>query len=87
MLTKTDTNMMVGIILKKKINELPGPNNGDSKLEFTNGPKTKSAPLLEKSSILVMKCPMCANMVCPNGIFKMNIANSACINKPVNTNL
>ena len=47
--------MMVGIILKKNINELPGPNKGDNKFEFTKGPNTKSAPLLEKSKIFVIK--------------------------------
>ena len=47
--------MMVGIILKKKINVLLTPKSGANNWEFTNGPKTKSAPLFEKSKILVIK--------------------------------
>ncbi len=50
---------MVGMILKKNMNALLIPNTGASILEFTNGPNTKSAPLLEKSNILVIKYPNC----------------------------
>ena len=85
MLTSTATKIMVGIMVKKKMNVLVGPKALLSTAEFTIGPKTKAAPSFEKSSTFVMAAPRNWKMCWPTLVFRMNTARPNCRASPVPT--